>query len=452
MVNDDSSKTKIGAAEDATSKTLSDTSAWLEDLLRPLEGTPVLYALVVGGSLLLLLWLVHLFFRFMIVRPLASSRVFAWSRWVSATDLSDTRVLSSVSTLLSVLVIGIFVQFLPRLDDHFVVIAERVIMAIGVFVGARLVVRCGRLLDVVYSRFPSVNRPGALRGYVSVGAFLVYITALVLVVSVLMDRSPLYFLTGLGALSAILLIVFRDTLLSMFANVIVTTGDLVRVGDWIQVPGKNADGYVIDVSLNVVKVQNFDKTIAVLPTYTLVQESFVNYRGMYNAGGRRIKRSILLDQRTIRSVADAELESLARLPLMKEAIDLERRAVAAAAPGDLPTNSGLFRQYVLAYVQAHPHIHGDPFTILVRHLDPTPEGLPLQVYCFADDTAWANYEAIQATIFDHLFSVLPAFGLRVYQSESDFSEPDTTNRRIEFDPSVMVGGSGGEPPTGGVPA
>ena len=437
MVRDDGTEKITSPAEADAAGSFFASPEWLENLLRPLEATPVVYALVVSGILLVLLWVIHLFFRFLVLRPLAGSEIFKITRWIPVDDLVKTKVLSSVSTLLSIAVIGIFVQLLPGLDDKFMTVADRLVAGLGIFCIAQLVIRSGRLLDVVYSRLPSVNRPGALRGYVSVGSFLVYLTALVLVVSVVVDRSPLYFLTGLGAISAILLILFRDTLLSIFANVIVTTGDLVRVGDWIHIPGKNADGYVIDMSLNVVKVQNFDKTVSVLPTYTLVQESFVNYRGMYNAGGRRIKRSLLLDQRTIRPMTDAEMTQLASIPLVKDAIDLERQAIEGAVGGDRPTNSGLFRQYVQRYLVAHPRIHGDPFTLLVRHLDPTPEGLPLQVYCFVDDTAWASYEAVQATIFDHFFAALPAFGLRVYQSESDFAESDPAGRRLEIDVSVM---------------
>ena len=415
---------------------------YLSELLQPFDGSPLLYAVVVGGSLLLLLWILHLVFRFLIIRPLVSTRLLGESHWLRKDDLIQTKVLSSISTLLSLGAIGVLVQVLPSFEGGFVEISTRIVAALSIFVAAQLVVRLGRLLDVVYSRLPSVDRVGALRGYVSVGGFLVYIAALVLVVSVLMDQSPVYFLTGLGALSAILLIVFRDTLLSMFANVIVTTGDLVRVGDWIHAPTSNADGYVIDVSLNVVKVQNFDKTITVLPTYSLVQESFVNYRGMYEAGGRRIKRALLLDQRTIRPVSEEEIEALAGTPLMDRAIDLERAATSGAVAGDLPTNSGLFRQYALAYLEAHPRIHGAPFTLLVRHLAPTSEGLPLELYAFIDDTAWANYEAIQATIFDHLISVLPQFGLRLYQEESDFTEPGPEGRMLP------VGVRTSDPPSG----
>lgn len=425
---------KVEGAVGESSEIISET---LNDWLAPLEPTPFLYIGVVTVALLLLLWVLHLVFRFLVIRPLVGNRLINRSKWLKTQDLVDTGILSSIATMLSILCIGVIVDLLPRIDTTYGEGASRVVDALFVFFGAQLIIRAGRFLDTIYSRLPSVDRPGALKGYISVGAFLVYGAALVLMVSVILDMSPLYFLTGLGAASAILLILFRDTLLSMFANIIVTTGDLVRVGDWIHVPSSSADGYVIDISLNVVKVQNFDKTITVLPTYLLVQEAFVNYRGMYQSGGRRIKRSIMIDQRTIRPLAADDFERLAAIPLVSRAMELHRAAPASESGGDRITNSGLFRHYVLAYLQAHPRIHQSQFTMLVRQLQPTPEGLPLELYCFVDDTAWAAFEEVQSTIFDQLLATLPAFGLRVYQSESDFQEPGPEPRRLEVDPGCF---------------
>ena len=432
--DESNAKSDAPKAGEEAGEVLGVVTDWMGQLLKPLDGSPLLYALVVGGALLLLLWLIHLFLRFVVIRPLVGSRILGRSKWLKLNDLSDTKVLSSVSSLLSIGVIGFIIGLLPALQVQVNSTAGRIAGSLAVFFLAQLVVRCGRLLDVVYSRLPSVNRPGALRGYVTVGSFLVYITGVIMVVSIMMDKSPVVFLTGLGAISAVLLILFRDTLLSMFANVIVTTGDLVRVGDWISMPKSNADGYVIDVSLNVVKVQNFDKTITVLPTYTLVQESFVNYRGMYNAGGRRIKRSLLLDQRTIRTLSEEELKELAGIPLMDTAIELEREAMKDCVEVDRITNSGLFRQYAIAYLQDHPKILKGDFTLLVRHLQPTPNGLPIEIYCFVDDTRWAQYEGVQATIFDQLLAMVPTFGLRVCQEESDFAEPGPQSRTVPTAP------------------
>ena len=223
--------------------------------------------------------------------------------------------------------------------------AHRITHSFFIVIVAHMLIRIAHLADAYYSSLPTVNRKNAFAGYITVGSFVIYSIAIILVVSVLMNKSPLYFVTALGAMSAVLLIVFRDTLLSMFANVIVTTGDLVRVGDWITVKGSDADGYVTEVSLNVVKVQNFDKTVTSLPTYTLVQKSFVNWRGMFDAGGRRIKRSIYLDQRSIRMLTKGELDQVANIPLMDESLRLEQESVEGnpeCTEGSRITNSGLF--------------------------------------------------------------------------------------------------------------
>ena len=416
----------------------STLSGWFHELARGKQAHVFLYPIVIVG-LLLALWFIYLVFRFLIFRPIAKSQ-FA-SKSILFKQINESRVLGSLASVVAIVVIDVVVDWLPDLDKEFVVVAHRIINSIFIAIVAHMLLRIARLADAYYSSLPRVNRKNAFAGYVTVGAFIVYSIAGILIVSVLMDKSPLYFVTALGAMSAVLLIVFRDTLLSMFANVIVTTGDLVRVGDWISVKGSDADGYVTEVSLNVVKVQNFDKTITSLPTYTLVQNSFINWRGMFDSGGRRIKRSIYLDQRSIRMLTKSELEEVSNIPLMDEALRLEQQSVEGnpeCSAGPRITNSGLFRQYVLAYLQQHPQIHHTGMTLLVRQLQPTPTGLPIELYCFTTDTRWAFYEDIQATIFDHLFAMLPVFGLRAYQSESDFAEADATSRSVELKRDAFV--------------
>ena len=378
--------------------------------------------------------LIYLAALFLIIRPILKSSLLKKNHLFA--PLISNHIPSSLATLLALAIsIGV-VQVVPHLEfvREFL---NRILISFVILAFARLILRLGRYADDVYSSRASVNRDGALKGYVTVGGFVVYALALILVISTVVGESPVYFLTGLSAASAILLILFRDTLLSIFANIIVTTGDLAREGDWIRVQGTDADGYVIDVSLNVIKVQNFDKTISVLPTYMLVQSSFVNYRGMYKSGGRRIKRSINLDIRTIRTLTSAETESIGKMHLGARALELEEQGLK-----DCPehhdqsgiTNSGLFRSYIRAYLENHPDIHSKGFTTLVRQLQSTEYGLPIQLYCFTNDTDWAAYEGIQASIFDHLFSILPQFGLRSYQSESDFTEPGPETRM----PPVLI--------------
>ena len=248
-------------------------------------------------------------------------------------------------------------------------------------------------------------------------------------------------MAGLGAMFMGFLFVFKDAIMGLVAGIQIATNDTVRKGDWIEMKSHGIDGDVIDVSLTTVKVQNFDKTITSLPTYTLVQTSFINWRGMFDSGGRRIKRSIYLDQRSIRMLTKSELEEVSNIPLMDEALRLEQQSVEGnpeCSAGSRITNSGLFRQYVLAYLQQHPQIHHTGMTLLVRQLQPTPTGLPIELYCFTTDTRWAFYEDIQATIFDHLFAMLPVFGLRAYQSESDFAEADATSRSVELKRDAFV--------------
>ena len=431
MGKDLSSSTDTGSA--------SSIMAWLDQITGGLTSDAIAYPIIVVISLIIIVALIYLVCRFLIFRPIAKSR-FA-SKRVKLNQLLKSKLPGGMASILSIVVVSSVLDVLPRLSKEFHDLSHRVIDALLIYVIAVTIVRLFRFADDYYSSLPSVNREKAFEGYVMVGSFLIHGVAVVLILAALLGKSPAYFLTGLGAMSAVLLIVFRDTLLSMFANVIVTTGDLVREGDWIVVNNTDANGYVINVSLNVVKVQNWNHTITSLPTYILVQNSFTNWRGMFNSGGRRIKRSIMLDQRSIRTLSEEELDQLEKIPLLEEALALEKQAVAGnpeCAGGLLITNSGLFRQYCLTYILQHPKIHHEGMTLLVRQLQPTENGLPIELYCFTTDTRWAFYEGIQATIFDHLLSLLPVFGLRVFQTETDFAEPDPITRKVNLKPDSLV--------------
>jgi miniconductance mechanosensitive channel len=268
------------------------------------------------------------------------------------------------------------------------------------------------------------NRP--IKGYLQVVGLVLWIAAGVVVVSLLADQSPIVFLSGLGALTAVLMLVFRDTILSLVASLQIMSNDMIRIGDWVSMPQANADGDVIDIALHTVKIQNWDKTITTIPTYKFISESFKNWRGMSESGGRRIKRALSIDMSSVRFLSEEEIERFARSELLAEYMRGKREELAkyaeekaALGPDVEPlqrtlTNIGTFRQYVLEYLRAHPKIHKD-MTLLVRQLAPTPQGLPLELYCFTNDTAWAHYEGIQGDIFDHLIATLPAFGLEAFQ-------------------------------------
>lgn len=267
------------------------------------------------------------------------------------------------------------------------------------------------------------SRP--VKGYLQVASLLAYIAAAIVAVAILLDQSPMVFLTGLGALTAVLLLVFKDTILSLVASVQIMSDDMIRIGDWVSMPQANSDGDVIDIALHTVKVQNWDKTISTIPTHKFIAESFKNWRGMSESGGRRIKRSLSIDMNSVRFLTDDEIEALSRREVLRDYMRAKRDAIARhnAEPKDLDaepeqrrlTNLGTFRAYVHRYLELHAGTHKE-MTLLVRQLAPGPQGVPIEIYCFASDTAWASYESFQADIFDHLIAVLPEFGLRVFQS------------------------------------
>lgn len=297
-----------------------------------------------------------------------------------------------------------------------------------------LVVLSARLINAVLSALSDVYETLALaktrpiRAFVQVLKIAVYVVAGTLVVSLIIDRSPVVLLSGFGALSAIAMLVFKDSILGLVASVQFSALDLVRKGDWIEVPQFDANGDVIDISLTAVQVQNWDKTITVVPTYALVSGSFKNWRGMTESGGRRIMRAIHLDQQTVRFCSAAELDRFESIVLIRDYVRRKREEIARdnaehdghdlhEVNGRRLTNLGTFRAYVTAYLRQHPGIHQE-MVQLVRQLAPTEHGVAIQVYCFTNDTAWVNYETIQADIFDHLLAIIPFFGLKVFQAPS----------------------------------
>jgi miniconductance mechanosensitive channel len=246
----------------------------------------------------------------------------------------------------------------------------------------------------------------------------------------MLDQSPWLLISGLGAVTAVLLLIFKDTILSFLASLHIVMYDLVRVGDWIEMPKYDADGDVIDIALHTVKVQNWDKTITTIPTYKLIEDSFKNWRGMQESGGRRIKRHLLIDQKSVKFCDEEMVERFKKIQLLSPYLNQKKEEIevfnkehnidtSVLINGRRMTNLGTFRAYVTAYLKGNELISKD-MTFLVRQLQPTPEGLPLEIYVFSRDTAWANYEAIQADIFDHLLAAISFFDLRVFQRPSGY--------------------------------
>jgi miniconductance mechanosensitive channel len=282
-------------------------------------------------------------------------------------------------------------------------------------------------VNAIYETTPAA-KDHPIKGFVQLVQIIVWVFGGVLIISALLDRSPLLLLSGLGAMTAVLMLVFKDTILSLVASVQLNAQDMVRVGDWIEMPQFGADGDVVDVQLHTVKVQNWDKTITTIPTHRLITDSFKNWRGMSQTGARRIKRSIFLDVSSIRFQTQDEVDHFTRFALLKDYVkDKEQEltdynaGLATEVDDDVNrrrlTNVGTFRAYAFNYLKNHPKIHAG-MTLIVRQLGAGPEGLPLEIYCFTNTTAWAAYEDIQSDIFDHLLSIIPEFGLRVYQKPS----------------------------------
>jgi len=273
-----------------------------------------------------------------------------------------------------------------------------------------------------------------LTSYFQLIKILLYIVALILVLSVLLGKSPLYFLSAFGAISAILLLIFKDTILGLVASVQISANDMVHVGDWVEMPKFNADGDVIAINLNTVKVQNWDKTITTIPTYYFITDSFKNWRGMQQSGGRRIKRSVFLDAHSVKFVDPEMRERLKKYSLISNYVEKRQQEIelynssnqmdtSVLINGRRMTNIGVFRKYIENYLKNHPRIN-QKMTIMVRQLAMESKGIPMEIYCFTNTTAWLEYEEIQSDIFDHLYSTVSFFDLDIFQEPSgkDFTK------------------------------
>jgi miniconductance mechanosensitive channel len=282
------------------------------------------------------------------------------------------------------------------------------------------------ILNVIRSLYQHTARERylPLSSTIQVIKLVIYLIATILAVSFILDKSPIYLLSGLGALTAVLLLVFQDTIKGLVASIQISANKMLAPGDWIEIPNYGADGDVIEIGLNTVKVKNFDNTVTTVPTYALINGSFKNWRGMLNSGGRRIKRTIIIDINSISFYQNVQIEKLKEISLLKNYLQQKSDDITVSLQtnnfsGDNVnsrqlTNVGTFRAYMEAYLQSHKKIHHN-MTCMVRQLAATEAGLPLEVYCFSNDQNWQNYEGIQADIFDHLFAMAPIFNLRIFQ-------------------------------------
>lgn len=336
-------------------------------------------------------------------------------------------IVARLANLVPAIILSRGIELIPHLSEGVITVTHNVATAF-IILTTVLAINAGlNLVNELYQRRPNaLNRP--IKGYLQVLKIALFAGAAILIAAALMEQSPLLLLSGLGAMAAVLMLVFKDTILSLVASVQLTSNDMIRVGDWVEMPQLNIDGDIIDIALHTVKVQNWDKTIATVPTHRLITDSFRNWRGMAESGGRRIKRSLLIDQNSIRFLTDEEEAALHRFALLDNYLDrkeaeLNKWNQRLGEKGEQPvnqrrlTNIGIFRAYMTAYLRAQARISKD-MTLMVRQLQPGSQGLPMEIYCFTTTTEWIEYEGIQADLFDHLLAILPEFGLRLFQEPS----------------------------------
>ncbi len=382
-----------------------------------------IYWLSLVLAVVILAWLCNYIAKKFLLRAISYFIKRSETTWDDA--LQERRVFARLSHLAPALVIYLSAPlFLPIQQ-----IIERLSMAYMIIAGVLVLNSFLNAVVDIYRTF-EISRQRPIKGYIQVAKIIIFIFVGVIIISVLMDRSPWLLLSGLGAMTAVILLIFKDSILGLVASVQLSQNDMVRIGDWIEMPKYGADGDVIDVTLNTVKVQNWDKTITTIPAYALVSDSFKNWRGMSESGGRRIKRAIYIDMNSVKFCTKEMLDRFEKYQLIKSYIKSKRVEIAnynrdhfidtsELVNGRNLTNIGTFRAYIAAYLKNHPKINND-MTFLIRHLSPGQYGLPIEVYVFSNDQVWANYEAIQADIFDHILAVIPKFDLRVFQNPTGY--------------------------------
>jgi miniconductance mechanosensitive channel len=345
--------------------------------------------------------------------------------------LLDYNAINRLAHVVPALVIYLGIGHIPGLPAGVITVTHNVINAYMIVTVALSIGSVLSAIDGIYVRLdPARASQKPIKGYLQLLKIIGFILAGILSIAALIDRSPLILLSGLGAMTAVLMLVFKDTILSFVAAVQLASNDVVRIGDWLEMPALNADGAVMEIALHTVKVQNWDKTITTIPTWRLINEPFKNWRGMSESGGRRIMRSVFFDQTSVHFLTESQIQSLRRFALLEHYLDQKQHELQAfnqelLSQGKDPvnarrlTNIGTFRIYVLEYLKANTGIHQD-MTMIVRQLQPTATGLPLQIYCFTNSTEWIQYEKIQSDLFDHLYAIIPEFGLRLFQEPTGY--------------------------------
>jgi miniconductance mechanosensitive channel len=344
--------------------------------------------------------------------------------------LLKNQVIKKISWFIPIILVVLSIDILIPTDSSLHVFLKRMMQVFAVIVGVLSINAILSSTADIY-RLLRKKRADMLQGFIDAAKIITYIVGVIFIISIFSGMTPFGIISVLGGMTAVTMLVFKDTIVGFVASIQLTTTDMVRVGDWVELPAYGADGDVISMSIHTIRVQNWDKTITTVPTYALVANSFKNWRGMSDSGGRRIKRALMLDINSIRFCDTELLSRFEHIRLLKDYLasksteleDFNRthdfEDSSLLINGRRQTNIGVFRAYVIAYLKSNPVINQD-MTFLVRQLAPTQYGLPLEIYVFSSDQRWAHYENIQADIFDHLFAALSDFDLRAFQNPSGF--------------------------------
>ena len=389
------------------------------------DDSPFLYTLAALTLLIAVAWILNFIVKKVLLRLVERALKLSPIPDVGG-DLIE-KVIARLSNIVPATVFTQGIAWVPHLPEKVAYVIRAVAASFIILTLAMALCGVLNIVETLYNQRPiAASRP--IKGYIQLFKLGIYLVAGILIIATLIDKSPIILLSGLGAMAAVLMLVFQDTLLSLVASIQISANGLVKVGDWIEMPNLNADGTVIDIALHTVKVRNFDRTITTFPTRRLITDPFKNWRGMQESGGRRIKRAIYIDQTSIHFLTEQERENVRRMPLLRDYLDVKEREIAEwnsrLSDGKIAfpvyrrlTNVGTFRVYVERFLHNHPEIAKDD-TILVRQMDPGPTGLPIEIYCYTTTTDWNAYEAIMSDIFDHLYSILNQFGLFAYQQPS----------------------------------
>lgn len=338
--------------------------------------------------------------------------------------LVENNVLNHLSHLVPAIFVRMFSRMIFKDFESLIPVLEKATDIYLIIVITLIISSLIKTSEMIFARMPAfIDKPVA--SYFQLLRIIIYIAAGIFVLSILIEQSPMYLLSAFGAMTAITMLVFKDTILGLVASIQISSSDMVRVGDWIEMPKYNADGDVIAMNLNTIKIQNWDKTITTIPTYYLITDSFKNWRGMSEGGGRRIKRSIFINVNSVKFVSPEDRERFKQFQLVSDFISERQQEIESynkvnkintkeLINGRRMTNLGVFRQYIALYLKNHPMINHD-MTLLVRQLSAEDRGIPLEIYCFTTTTAWAEYEGIQSDIFDHLFAAAAFFDVEIFQ-------------------------------------